>query len=153
MSSGNNGMGQILLFRLGEDAFGLEVTLLQEVVDHPSLHYLPRAPEHFLGAINVHGQVLPVLDLAGHLGYPAGRRSERYLVLAPGICALALAVDSVGRIVTPDEPEEDGAASSSAVAGEGEVLCGGIGIRLLDVEQLRASLERIFYGTGGQHGI
>lgn len=145
-------MGQILLFRLGQDPFGLEVTSLQEVVDHPLLHYLPRAPEHFLGAINVHGQVLPVLDLAGHLGYPAGRRSERYLVLTSDVCALALAVDSVGRIVTPDEVEDDEETRTAEGIGAGEVLCGGVRTRLLDVVRLREGLERIFYGTGGRDG-
>ncbi|HKK01549.1 MAG TPA: chemotaxis protein CheW [Desulfuromonadales bacterium] len=146
-------MGQVLLFRLGEDSFALEVTALQEVVDHPALHYLPQAPEHFLGAINVHGQVLPLLDLSGFLGYPQRPRHTRYIVLAPEVCAVALAVDNVGRIVTPDEPEGEEDQSTQTGPRSEEIMCGGVQVRLLDAGQLHARLEQMFQVTGGQDGV
>lgn len=92
-------MDQVLVFDLGEERYGLEVGHIQEVADSPGLHYIPQAPGHFLGAINFHGQILPVLDLCKYLEFPDGPHDPRKIVLAVEGCALALAVTAVHRIV------------------------------------------------------
>ena len=92
-------MEQVLVFDLGEERYGLEVGHIQEVADSPALHYIPQAPEVFLGAINFHGQILPVLDLCNFLEFPAGPHDPRKIVLAVEGCGLALAATAVHRIV------------------------------------------------------
>ena len=57
-------MEQFLLFHLDRELFGLQIAHIQEIVESPVLHYIPRAPRHFIGAINFHGNVVPVVDLA-----------------------------------------------------------------------------------------
>ena len=61
-------MDRVLLFRLGDDLYALEVDQVQEVVESPRYHYIPRAPAGFAGAINFHGSIVPVLDLAAFFG-------------------------------------------------------------------------------------
>lgn len=92
-------MEQVLVFDLGEERYGLEVGYIQEVADSPGLHYIPQAPAYFLGAINFHGQILPVLDLCQFLEFPAGPQDPRKIVLATEGTALALAATAVHRIV------------------------------------------------------
>lgn len=92
-------MDQVLVFDLGEERYGLEVGHIQEVADSPDLHYIPQAPDYFLGAINFHGQILPVLDLCHFLDFPAGSHDPRKIVLAAEGTALALAATAVHRIV------------------------------------------------------
>lgn len=92
-------MEQVLVFDLGEERYGLEIGHIQEVADSPQLHYIPQAPGFFLGAINFHGQILPVLDLCTFLGFPTGPLDPRKIVLAVEGCALALAATAVYRIV------------------------------------------------------
>lgn len=136
---------QVLVFRLGEELYGLEVAKIQEVVESPVLYYIPRASEHFLGAINFHGIILPVLDLAAYLGFARGQRDNRVIVLASDLCSLALAVTSVGRIVPCDAdallplPQERQAACHiRAVLSREEEM-----INLLDSARLMKSLEKI----------
>ena len=62
-------MEQFLLFHLDRELFGLQIAHIQEIVESPVLHYIPRAPRHFIGAINFHGNVVPVVDLAELVGY------------------------------------------------------------------------------------
>jgi purine-binding chemotaxis protein CheW len=93
-------MQQVLVFRIGERLCGLDIVCIREIVADPLQHYVPRAPTWCGGAINVQGQVLPVVDLPQFLGFPAGRSDHRCIVLdvAPGI--LALRVSAIHRIIT-----------------------------------------------------
>jgi purine-binding chemotaxis protein CheW len=135
-------VGHLLLFRLGDSAYALAVEQIQEIVESPPLHFIPRAPHSFLGAINVHGTVLPVLDLVAHLGYPGESRDHRYIVLTADLGCLALAVSVIGRIVPagpynflpPVNLRETESCSRAQFEREGEL------VHLLDVPCLMTSL-------------
>ncbi len=134
-------MDLLLTFRLAEGCYALPLEQVQEVVEAPRLHFLPRAPTGFLGAINFHGSIVPVLDLVAHLGLTGDRRDPRLVVLTPERCAVALAVTTVLQVVPAAADEAAGEGRAPGEAGEG--------IELLDVEWLRESLERLIKGTGG----
>lgn len=147
-------MEQVLVFRLGEEHYALEVAHIQEVVESPRYHYIPRMPAAFLGAINFHGSILPVLDLGAGSGSAGEQRDGRIIVLAAALCPLALAVTAVQRIVLLDADallpsREEGrlaGCSRAAFSLDGET------IHLLDAARLLASLEKTEMGTGGDHG-
>lgn len=138
-------MEQVLVFQLGEEIFGLEVALIQEVVESPLLHYIPRAPNHVLGAINFHGNILPVLDLASYQGFLSGTRDHRVIVLPPEVCSLALAVASIRRIIPLDaeallpfpREKQEQLYIRSVLNYQGTM------INLLDTTRLLASLETV----------
>jgi len=93
-------MKQVLIFRLGGEWFGLEIARIQEVVETPDLDYIPRAPQWLLGAMNLHGQIVPVLDLAGYLQIVSLAPPSRTVVLSTAIAVLALGVSEIFRIVS-----------------------------------------------------
>ncbi len=136
-------MEHLLLFEAGEATYGVPIGALQEIVESPPLYFIPRAPPVYLGAANVHGAVVPVLDLQAHLGCPAARRDARIIVLAPQICVLALAVGRVGRIVPCDtrdplpplERRERDRFSRGSIDREGRR------VELLDLSRLVSSLS------------
>lgn len=147
-------MEQVLVFRLGEELHALEVAHVQEVVESPAYHYIPLAPATFLGAINFHGSILPVLDLGASLGIAGDQRDGRIIVLAATLCPLALAVSAIRRIVSIDAeallpPRIEGplAGCSRAVFSlDGET------INLLDAANLLTGLEKSGMVRGGDHG-
>lgn len=152
-------MEQVLIFRLGEaeELYALGVANLQEVVESPPLHYIPRAPAHFEGAINYHGSILPVLDLSSYLGFAGKSRDHRVIVLAFDLCRMALRVAAVDKIITVDpeafQPagEQDQTANTyvrTVIRREEDDPV----IQLLDVARLLASLERPRTGGGGRDG-
>lgn len=54
---------QFVLFRLGEEHYGLPVAMVDEVVRHPpALTRVPRAPAFLLGVMTLRGRVVPVID-------------------------------------------------------------------------------------------
>ena len=134
-------MEQVLVFRLGEELYGLEISHIQEVVETPAFHYIPRAPAFWTGAINFHGSILPVLDLPDYLGFTGQERDHRVIALVN--CPLALAVSAIHRIM-PLDPElllpfrqesEEKRYIRAVFNREVEM------INLLDVVQLLASFE------------
>jgi purine-binding chemotaxis protein CheW len=137
-------MEQVLAFRLGEELYGLEVENIQEIVESPTFHYIPRAPACFLGAINFHGCILPVLDLPAYLGIAGEKRDPRIIVLPSCLCPLALAVTLIRRIVPLDaetflpfqEEQPMDMYVRATFRGEEEV------INLFDVARLLVSLEK-----------
>jgi purine-binding chemotaxis protein CheW len=107
-------MRQILAFRIGERLCGLDIVRIREVVADPLCHYIPRAPHWCEGAINVQGQVLPVVDLPAFLGHGAGSRDHRRIVLDVAPAALALRVSAINRILPVGDdavllPKDEGA--------------------------------------------
>ena len=147
-------MNQVLVFRLGDELYGLEVARIQEVAEVPSLHYIPRAPEHFLGAINFHGNILPVFDLAGFLGFSSEENDARVIVLTAADCSMALAAHQIRGFVPYDAealmPVDQGRKKDSyirSVMNREEEM-----INLLDIDGLLDHLEAHFDGTGGKRG-
>lgn len=98
-------MELMLVFSLADELYGLEVAHLQEIVEHPAIHYVPRAPTTLLGAINFHGSIVPIVDLAELLGFPWRETSPRLLVLTPQWHSVGLAVHTLRGIV-PYRPEQ-----------------------------------------------
>ena len=118
-------MPRLLLFRVGDLQYGLEIAAIQEVADDPPLYAIPQGGRHLLGAVNLHGRVLPVIDLPGLLGLDAAPRDPRLVVLGPECHSLVLAVSAIGRIVAfeaadlrlPTDEERERAVAGVVAAG------------------------------------
>lgn len=141
-------MEQVLLFRLGDHLFGLEVANVQEIVESPRLYYIPRAPAFFRGAMNLHGNIVPVLDLGGYLGIAGEERDARVIVLPSPLCSLGFTATAVRRIVPLDpdllmpycQAEDETSCVRFICEREGET------IHMLDVARLVAGLENLDFG-------
>ena len=53
------------LFRSGEDVFALSLSSIREVAYREVVPPAPGAPEDVLGRLNVHGNIVPLIDLGG----------------------------------------------------------------------------------------
>ncbi|NJC88718.1 MAG: hypothetical protein FIB02_09350 [Desulfuromonas sp.] len=140
-------MPRMLLFRVGPDQYGLEIEALQEVADDPPLYRVPQAGAFLLGAINLHGRVLPVIDLAALLDVAALGRDQRLVVLGPEFHSLALAVSGVGRIAAFEAadlrlPSAD--ERLKAIAGVIAIGEQGERVNLLDAGAVVERLEIIY---------
>ncbi len=145
-------MTQLLPFMLGEERYGLKLTDIQEVIEEPVLHYLPAAPATLIGAVNVHGRILPVLDIARLLGFGQAELCARMIVLARRELPLVLAVQELEPLLGVDLEQ------ATLTQGEAPDDCikavlnwQGRMISLLDLEQLKKLVEELPVGTGGGH--
>lgn len=143
-------MIQVLPFQLGEGQYGLELSHIQEVIDEAQIYYLPGAPQGVLGAVNLHGRILPVLDLPMQFGFESGPRAKRMIVTADQDCPLVLAVCGVQSVLHAEEEE----IKSCQTVFDKECVThildhDGRRIRLVDLKLLRDRIGQLCEPSGG----
>ena len=94
-----------LIFTLSGRHYAFDLAQVLEVVEQPAIWPIPLAPPCYHGAMNFHGTIVAVMDLAMFLGLPVGHGSDKLIVLDTRIAALAFSVEAVTRI-TPLGPTE-----------------------------------------------
>jgi chemotaxis signal transduction protein len=140
-------MPRILLLQVGCATLGLDVESIQDVIADPPLFSVPRAGAFLLGVINLHGQVLPVIDLPGLLGADAARRDHRLVVLTPRFHSLALATSRVGRMAAFEAAvlrPPTAAERANAIAGVVTIADEAESVNLLDPGMIVERLKTIY---------
>lgn len=92
---------QFLVFRIGEQDFGLPISAVREVTTMPpKLTRLPKAPAFVQGMINLRGRVIPVIDQGQRFERGAVKgRKRRIIVTALGTTEAGFLVDSVSEVL------------------------------------------------------
>ena len=140
---------QVVIFRLGNEEFGVPIMSVQEIVRVPEvLTRVPRTPHFVEGVINLRGTVLPVIDQRKRLGMPAIERHEgqRIMVYTLGGLRTGFIVDSVAEVLriaraqiapAPELSDEQGRLISQvAKLDQGKRL-----VMLIDPAQVLAARE------------
>ena len=55
---------QVVIFRLGGEQYGLEISQAREIIRMQAITPMPKAPDFIEGIINLRGQIIAVMDLA-----------------------------------------------------------------------------------------
>ena len=96
-ATGSEGHTPMMVFRLGEDRYALELSIAKQVLPFISCTRVPGASGEILGVMNVYGDLRPVVDAGRLLDlHPSGSASRGYvLFLEKKDCRLGLRVDAV----------------------------------------------------------
>jgi purine-binding chemotaxis protein CheW len=103
----SNRIARLLLFTVGENRYALNLQDVAEVLTPPVTFPIPWAPPYLSGAMNFHGSLVAVLDLAKFLNIGTMAPDGNILVIDRGIANLALGVDRVENIVPVDDVLEE----------------------------------------------
>ena len=88
--------------RVGGEMYAVPIENVLEVAELGDLTAVPGAAPQCSGVRNLHGQVLPVFDLAHVLGIPRDGRPQRLVVTDHGGRLAGLAVDEVTDVAPLD---------------------------------------------------
>lgn len=135
----------ILSFELGEELYGIELNYLIETRQSVPCRRLPCAPSYLVGAANIQGELVPVVDLCPILGLPAQDPQKilpSLLVLSLEGNKVALAVARAKDIVTfaskELKPPPLSLEADRALFIKGEHILGNRLVSVLDMEKLQA---------------
>ncbi|MBA3458158.1 MAG: chemotaxis protein CheW [Deltaproteobacteria bacterium] len=125
----------VIVFTIGGVRYAVELRWVREVVSLGFVTAVPTAPTALGGVCNLHGTILPVLDVAAVLGQapgPPARQGDGALVLETEGVVCALRVDQVDHVASLHE------------SGGAIVDAGGRPLTLLDPGMIvRRALEMI----------
>lgn len=97
----------ILIWKIENQQYAIDLAVVDYILLAAAITRLPHAPDYILGALNVHGQVIPVINMRKLLGLPEKEiETKDYFILAhvhqkPAI----LWVDNVERVRLCKEKE------------------------------------------------
>jgi purine-binding chemotaxis protein CheW len=99
-----SGTSQLSTFVVGTYLFGVDVSLVQEVVRLQQMTPVPLAPREIAGLINLRGEVLTAIDLRARLGLPppepgASVREPVNVVVRVDDEPVSLLVDEIGGVL------------------------------------------------------
>ncbi len=92
---------QLVVFRLDEQRYALPLASVERIVRAVEVTVLPDAPAIVLGAIDVTGRILPVLNLRRRFGLPERETlpSDQFLIAHPTRRAVVLVVDEAQGLI------------------------------------------------------
>jgi purine-binding chemotaxis protein CheW len=61
---------QIVGFALGSEEFGVDISVVKEIIRMPIMTRVPNTPDFVVGVVNMRGKVIPVVDLCIRFGLP-----------------------------------------------------------------------------------
>jgi purine-binding chemotaxis protein CheW len=113
---------QFLVFRLGEQDYGLPVAAVEEVVRLPdALTPVPRAPAFVEGVMNLRGRIVPVIDQRRRFALADGTsRRARVIVVDLDGAPAGFIVDAASEILSV--PEGQIRATPELAAGDAPVI-------------------------------
>lgn len=96
-----SGQAEILLFRVAEERFAIDLAAVEEAIDIPPVHYVPEMPPAMLGVITVRRTLTSVYSPAAALGL-ALHDGTSALIFRRGAARIAIVVDEVDDVATLD---------------------------------------------------
>lgn len=98
-----------LCFNLGHEEFAIPLLSIKEVIGMPDVTPIPQSPAHFLGIMNLRGQVISILDLRQKLTIkPSNVGDPSVMILDLPNYKLGVVVDQVNSVqmISADEVSE-----------------------------------------------
>lgn len=105
MADNAAGLRQLVVFRLGDDQFALDIGVVREIIRMQPIAPLPDAGTAVRGVINLRGRICTVMDLRPHLGVAAAEAGpeSRIIVVDGGGEDAGIIVDGVTEVLrAPD---------------------------------------------------
>ncbi len=117
---------QVVSFLLGEEEFGADILMIQEIMRMAPITRVPNAPHFVEGVINLRGKVIPIVDLRKRLNVSGTReeRKSRIMVVDVEGKITGFIVDSVSQVLRIPRTTIDPAPSIVVAGIESEYITG-----------------------------
>ncbi len=103
--------GKYLTFTLGDEAYGIGILRVKEIIGMMPITSVPQTPAFIKGVINLRGKVIPVMDLRLKFSMEAIDYDERTCIIVveiesnDAIVLIGIVVDSVSEVLNIKEED------------------------------------------------
>lgn len=146
-NNGVTGERQVVVFDLNEEAHGVDISQVREIIRMEEITRVPRAPEFVEGVINLRGKVNPLVNLRARFSIPSTERTDEHGIVVVDVDGqdIGMVVDAVTEVSrTPSDSIEP--PSSVITTDDSEYLTGIVKtddklIILLDIAKVISESE------------
>ena len=140
----DKGSGRLLLFNIRGQRYALELLNVAEVLSPPVTFPVPWVPPYFKGAMNFHGSLVAIIDLAQVMGIGTMAADGNIVVLHKEVANLGLGIDSVEGTIPADDILEEEESSNPLVEKVLFLADGEVSKLALDLllERISEALQR-----------
>ncbi len=93
--------GKFLTFGIGREVYGLEISVVTEIISIQKITEIPEVPEYIKGIINLRGKIIPVMDVRLRFKKAFREYTERTCIIVVQVHELAIGfiVDDVSEVI------------------------------------------------------
>lgn len=93
--------GKYLIFKLGNELYGMEIRFITEIIGIQSITEVPEMPEYVKGVTNLRGKIIPVMDARIRFKMPVREYDGRtcIIVIDTNDISIGLIVDGVSEVL------------------------------------------------------
>ncbi|MCZ7382979.1 MAG: chemotaxis protein CheW [Candidatus Methanoperedens sp.] len=138
---------QLVVFNIGKEEFGVEITRVQEIIRMASITGIPQAPDYIRGIINLRGRIIVVLNLNVIMGMETKEQDENTRIIVANIdeTVMGFIVDSVSEVIRL--PEKSVEPAPAVIANKiGTEYVRGVG-KMEDRLLILLDLDRMLGGN------
>ncbi len=98
-----------LVFKLGNERFGIELSSVKEVIGLTAITEIPQVPSFFQGLINLRGKIISVIDLRKKMGLPSAEyQPKKTSIIISEIqkVVLGVVVDDVEEVASYEKEQQ-----------------------------------------------
>jgi purine-binding chemotaxis protein CheW len=137
-----------LIFKLGDEYYGLPVLQVREIIRLVEITPIPRMPAFIRGVINLRGRIIPVLDLRLRFDLAAAEATQTTCIIVAqinspsgGNSLMGLRVDGVEEVLSlsPGDIEETPDFGTQLKFVSGIAKAKGKVVALLDIDRVPAT--------------
>ncbi len=91
---------QVIVFRLGEERYGVDISQVREIIRPTQITRIPNAPDFVEGVINLRGQITTIVNLRKRFGMPPTQidNDTRIIVVEYNNAVIGMMVDTVNEV-------------------------------------------------------
>jgi purine-binding chemotaxis protein CheW len=93
-------LSRFIEFSLGKEDYAIPLLMVREVISVPDTTPIPKSPSHFLGIMNLRGQIISVVDLRKKLKIEVKQNTEEAVIIVDiGGLNIGVVVDSINKVL------------------------------------------------------
>lgn len=103
----SHNINDLLVFIIEDQRFAIKLSSVERVIRAVAVTNIFDSPGFIEGVIDYYGEVIAVINLRKPLGYPLNevRLGDRFVIVRTDVRKLALIVDDVEQVVSPDSQD------------------------------------------------
>ncbi len=95
---------KFLTYFLGDEQYGIDISLVKEIIAIMKITAVPKTPKYVMGVINLRGSIIPVIDTRTRFDMPPEEYDEQTAVIIVEIdkVSVGFIVDQVEEVLSVD---------------------------------------------------